>query len=471
MEESTFRFSRDQWGAMEQLSELAVEWGRFVEQEASARDPEVFANVNAVPLFDPKQLWPIFVGPTMARELERSTKAVFDAVRRSVRREVAAGRAEGLGRFHGPEVNVDACLRFLEQTDDAALAASRADVFATEGGFRFVELNVAGVLGGWESAISGDVIASMPPVAAFARDRGLSLAADDPFSEMLRNAVLVHVERHGSAEPFNFGIVGPTPYDDSPRALAFRGLVEHRFETCLREHAPDVSGSLLLAGLEELVVEGGAVTFGGTRIHALTEYIGPWPRSPKLDEVAQTMAEGAHQVFSGPVTTLLSDKRVFALVLEQCERGAVDADEARTLESLIPWTRVVEEGLTHYRGAECPMGDLLGRERERLVLKKGLSLGGKDVVIGAEAPPSEWEAAATAAFETGDWVVQELVEAQPYPVLLPEEGVVDRPIVWSQFLSSGQGGAVFGRVSPRPGPTKINSHMGAYDVIVFRADR
>jgi uncharacterized circularly permuted ATP-grasp superfamily protein len=82
--------------------------------------------------------------------------------------------------------------------------------------------------------------------------------------------------------------------------------------------------------------------------------------------------------------------------------------ELNTLRQHIPWTRIVREGTTSFDHGECELGEILRRERERLVLKPNDDYGGHGVVMGWECNSDEWEQSIAQAFDL-DYVVQERV--------------------------------------------------------------
>lgn len=468
-EDSPFKFTDAQWEAMAELSDYAVEWGRFVESDPAARDPASFPSVNSIPNTWPNEYWPVFLGPRMRDELENAARTVFDAVRKSLRREHEQGRHEEAKVFYSvDDVDLDRCLPFMDATDDAAHAFTRVDVLRTQDGYKCIECNVAGVLGGWDVVLYGMLLSNERLVEKFAREQGLTLDPQDTFGRLLRSALRSHLGRHPECEEFNFAVIGPEPI--GKQGSHIEAFAEARYQLVLGDIAPNVRGRLLMKALDELSFEEGEVTCDGLPVHALAEYGYGLSRPSHLDDIVDAMTAKGQQVFDGPASPLLNDKRLLALVLDQCERGVLDEAEAKALKDYIPWTRVARTGMTRFDGQECSMAELLHRERERLVLKKGLGMAGYGVLLGAGSSVDEWETASREALETGDYIVQEFHETARYPALI-HDGVFNGPMVWGQFLAGPDNGGFLTRVAVKDGPSLINGHQGALFAIVFDVDR
>jgi uncharacterized circularly permuted ATP-grasp superfamily protein len=75
----------------------------------------------------------------------------------------------------------------------------------------------------------------------------------------------------------------------------------------------------------------------------------------------------------------------------------------------VPWTRVIEPGITRVCGELVDLLPWIRLNRELLVLKPVRGHGGIGVVIGQEVSQEEWEKAVAKAAGAQPWLVQELV--------------------------------------------------------------
>jgi hypothetical protein len=119
--------------------------------------------------------------------------------------------------------------------------------------------------------------------------------------------------------------------------------------------------------------------------------------------LAQAFLDPARYAIWNRVDGWLETKGLLAeLSVSAGSSGALTAEEKDAVQSLVPWTRLLDEV------ADAELGDGDG-----VILKRSHDYGGKSVVIGRDARPEGFRLALRAARgeEPGSWVVQELVDA------------------------------------------------------------
>lgn len=137
---------------------------------------------------------------------------------------------------------------------------------------------------------------------------------------------------------------------------------------------------------------------------------------------------------------LLYKKASLAVLSDTRNAGLFTADELRVIADHVPWSRVVQERQTDYRGQSIDLIPFVLQQRERLVLKPNDEYGGKGIVLGWTVDPAEWERAVLAALRD-PYVVQERVTLpyEPYPSL--SEGrlhIYDRMLDTNPFVVQGE---------------------------------
>jgi len=118
--------------------------------------------------------------------------------------------------------------------------------------------------------------------------------------------------------------------------------------------------------------------------------------------LAQAFLDPARHGIWNRVDGWLETKGLLAeLSLAGASSGALSAEEKDAVQSLVPWTRLLDEV------TDAELGDGDG-----VILKRSHDYGGKSVVIGRDAQPDGFRLALGAARreEPGSWVVQELVD-------------------------------------------------------------
>jgi hypothetical protein len=121
-----------------------------------------------------------------------------------------------------------------------------------------------------------------------------------------------------------------------------------------------------------------------------------------------------------PFTCKLLYKKASLAVLSD-ERNAAMFSQAETqaIQEHIPWTRVVEERVTTYKGMPIDLIPFLQKYREQFVLKPNDDYGGRGIILGWQTNAAGWEQALQVAMESPH-VVQERVRipSEPYPSLV-----------------------------------------------------
>ncbi|KUJ67108.1 hypothetical protein ACZ90_30150 [Streptomyces albus subsp. albus] len=146
--------------------------------------------------------------------------------------------------------------------------------------------------------------------------------------------------------------------------------------------------------------------------------------------------------------TFLSSKLTLGMLSEG--RPWMSATERALVDRYLPWTRILSHRKTHRGDRKVDLVRFAVEHRESLVLKAGLGMSGKQVVIGWEAEPSEWEAAVVAAAETGTSVVQDFVAPRTCRLAMIADDAdqphqVDIAPVFGPLLFGGRPAGLFSR--------------------------
>ncbi|MCS7056775.1 MAG: hypothetical protein NZM18_11455 [Thermoflexales bacterium] len=141
---------------------------------------------------------------------------------------------------------------------------------------------------------------------------------------------------------------------------------------------------------------------------------------------------------------ILHRKTSFAVISDEANQERFTADERQAIERFIPWTRLVAERFTIYRGRRVDLLPLIAHNREQFVLKPADEYGGKGIVLGWTVTQDEWNRALHDALNRPT-IVQErvTVPSEPYPSLadgrlqIAERMLDTNPYVWyGEYASS-----------------------------------
>lgn len=137
---------------------------------------------------------------------------------------------------------------------------------------------------------------------------------------------------------------------------------------------------------------------------------------------------------------ILHKKASLAVLSDEVNAELFPLDERLAIAGSIPWTRVVAERTTTWRGAAVDLVRLILDLREWLVLKPNDDYGGKGITLGWTVDQSAWEAAVKVALASPH-IVQERVEipSEPYPSWVDGRvEFLDRQYDTAPFITNGE---------------------------------
>jgi uncharacterized circularly permuted ATP-grasp superfamily protein len=314
---------------------------------------------------------------------------------------------------------------------------SRLDSFMVDGCPRFVEYNAESPASiGFCDSLT-DIFLQLPVMAAWQhRDRLRGFAA----REALRQTLMAAFKSWGGHGSPSVAII------DWEQVLTKRD-----FELCaeyFRLHGWDV----VITDPRRLHYRSGALWSGNQKVnliyrrvllHELLEH------AAEAHDLLQAYREGAVCMVNSPRSKLLHKKAVFALVSDPDSGLALDGDERSVVDATIPWTRLVRNGKTTYRGRQGDILDHAVDHQEQMVLKPSDDYGGRGVVLGWETSPDEWMRSLEDAVDQA-YVLQERVAVPEYEFPVWSDDDISLTALYTDtdpLLFNGKLGGVLTRVS------------------------
>jgi len=441
----------DLWSAeLEQahrdLSELDLRFRRY-----AMRTPDLLLSRRFEDLIDPAQLWPTFIGAAKLAELKRVSLAACNLLRSVPGRFYRLDPARAVAFYELTSASDMELL--LSPPNGSETLACRGDFIATRQGFKCIEFNFTANVGGWEGAVLAEHLRRLPALASFLAEQQETVAFTDPIARFFR-----HIRDTAAAEVLAKGVLNVAFVLTSlaEDELATRPGVELTRRALLAAAAAGagISTSVHFCRYQDLVSRRDQVYSGETHIHAIVELdVRGTPPA-----VYQAFKRGGVMIFDGPLAPLLTSKLNLALAWELAAAWLLTGDEERVLVEVFPWTRQVLPGTVGFRGEQVALTELLARSRERLVLKRADSFGGKDVWLGRDSTAAEWESLARQALAEGSWVVQEAVDFVPYLFQCDEQGCDIHDVIWGPFYFGQSYGGTILRMQPHrlSGPVNLS---------------
>lgn len=136
---------------------------------------------------------------------------------------------------------------------------------------------------------------------------------------------------------------------------------------------------------------------------------------------------------------LLHKKASLAVVSDERQAALLTPSQRAAVAAHVPWTRVVEDRTTTYRGESVDLLEFIAGRRETMVLKPNDEYGGKGIVLGWTVDDATWTAAIRSAL-TEPFIVQErvVVPSEPWPAWVDGAlHISDRMLDTAPFLVDG----------------------------------
>ncbi|OKJ40047.1 hypothetical protein AMK22_10875 [Streptomyces sp. CB01580] len=364
-------------------------------------------------------------------ELFRVTSALLDLVRRAALESAPTTRGR-LAAYRMPDSEHQLFVADPFTEERYADCVARPDVVIGPDGPQFLELNVSGALGG-PVEVHGhlDVWRALHTDA----DGRLPFASHDPYTvrtEMFRTlcaelGVAPRVAVLGSARDQG----GSTRYFDLQVAhFNSHGLMARFFEPEDLHEAWDCPPHLRHpVGLRDFTIP-------------------DWAELGIDTAPVQEALDHGCLLVGTQTSTFLSSKLTLGMLSEG--RPWMSAAECALVDTYLPWTRILSDRRTTRGGREVDLVRYAVDHRESLVLKAGIGMSGKQVVIGRDTDQGVWEAAVAEAAEASTSVVQDFVEPRTCGLAVVSDGV-DEPYdmevvpVLGPLLFAGRPAGVFTR--------------------------
>jgi hypothetical protein len=161
--------------------------------------------------------------------------------------------------------------------------------------------------------------------------------------------------------------------------------------------------------------------------------------------VLRAAADGSAVILNGLFRSLFFySKLLFAALSDPAFAHLLGPELSSELQQYIPWSRIVREGKTLYRGRTIDLVPYIAEAREHFVLKPAHGFGGLGVLLGWTCSSDEWNQALKNALET-PFLVQERIQQklEPYPLI--RDGQLEfemryadlNPYIWNDRYVSG----------------------------------
>jgi hypothetical protein len=315
-------------------------------------------------------------------------------------------------------------------SDEPAAAAARGSDHA--GTLRFTEYNAETPAGAAYGDVLVELFDGLPAVRAFLRRYQLRpLPARRGVMHALLDAYEAWTRSTGRREPPRVAILDWREVPTYSEFLLFERYFTEQGIECVIADPREVEyrGGRLMAGDFHVTL-----IYKRVLISELVDRCG-------LDgAVVRAVRDGAACMVNPFACKILHKKASLAVLSDERNADLFTSEERAAVAEHVPWTRLVEERTTEYRGRTVDLLPFALQHRDQLVIKPNDEYGGKGILLGWEVDDVAWaEGLRTALAEP--YILQERIAlpSEPYPVFV--DGRVhlsDRMLDTAPFVFHGE---------------------------------
>ena len=447
------------------LSGCSLEFLKYVDQRPGSF---VLSNYDSLDLNNELfqlQPWPTFINQRAKKEIAIASEQVFGLVKRLPERFFGGDRERMQSYYNYSPALLDSLLEgYRDDRMDDLLA--RGDFILADSGWKCLEYNVSAHLGGWQVPMWEALYLKHPVIDGFIKERDLELKQKNLLTALMEHSIDSVFRKHnGKIDVVNVAL---TLEDEAIRESNYLRLyVNNLFQQILLAKYPGVRGEFICCTFNHLDLVDDCLMYKDKRVDLMIElYHGAVP-----PEVVKAFKAGNVILFNGPVTGLISNKLNLAILSEHKDSGIFSDEEREIIEKYIPWTRKVKRGTVDYHGSQVELIDFMIENKDRMVIKSGDGLGGKEVVIGHNTDADQWKQDVDEALNFGNWLVQEFHESVPYIYQFGENGTAVHDAVWGFFILGREYAGGWLRVLPKVhNKGVVNCHQGARVSIIWEVE-
>jgi hypothetical protein len=383
-------------------------------------------------------LRPHFVTETDFARITSACETVWSAIQKVKDAAIAdASIVDDLGL-----TDIERDLIAIDPGYTAVSPTSRLDSFLTQSAYSFVELNGESPAGIAYADAAYDIFSSLPVMKTFANDYKVRPLYGSRF---MLDVLLQSYEEFLGRPPKRPPQIAIVDLPDVPTVKEFE-LFRDFFE---RSGYPSV-----ICTPQQLEFDGQKLSVDGFKIDIVYKRLLVNEYLPIIHEYPALLnAYRAHAVclVNSFRSKLIHKKALFAVLTDTKRAGLFAKVELDAIQSHVPWTRLVRDERTEYKGRGVDLLEFAQANNERLVLKPNDDYGGHGITIGWNVDKTAWGEALEHALKNGDYLVQERVSTarEVFPALTPEGKMefAEQLVDLDPLLFNGKVGSAFTRLS------------------------
>ncbi|WP_125720914.1 hypothetical protein [Pseudoalteromonas rubra] len=417
--------------------------------------------------------WPIVIDQHVQAKLQEmcaTMPGIFNKVLRQVAKQ---DRAFLLEYLNINELQLDLALQRDIDTRDIV---ARWDAIFSNGQIKLIEINVGSMIGGLHMACLSDQMLNLLKQYSVSKNWDLvDRNGFDKFFNSVNQSIARLKGRNATGKSAYFLPVKAQQGFDVETVESLKEFLKREYKQQLPEHLQETGDLFFCNAIEKLDFRADKkLYFDDVELDAIILSADGDEQIPRAlySLLEAGVAAGGQYYFPDSISyTLLGIKLLFGLIQEPKIQHLLTDEERLMISKFIPFTTRLCSDFSFYNGKLTPVKQIIEQEKDRLVIKKSVSMQGKDVMIGRAVSQQEWLSFYQQYKDDPDWLLQEMCIPDKYISADPVNGVDTYKMNWGVFSFAGNYSGTMIRGMPQSGSDIVNSAQGAVEFAVLEEQK
>jgi hypothetical protein len=447
------------------LSEQSVLFLEYINNNVECFARSSYSDILEGHLFSFEDLnpWPLFISRETDLYFKNTATQVFNLIKYLPKR-IFNNDFSKMSEYYGFSREALEVMFWGMPVNQCENFVSRGDfIIDANNDLKCIESNISSNLGGWEIDFLAKTYQKSNCIAKFLDANNIKLLETNLLNSLFQHIKTITEKLNNSSSQciLNIAIVHSS---HSSSESEFSKLIKDKYKRYVYENK--IEGEMFFCRHNDIEITYNIAFYKKKQIHCLLD----------LEESASfNLMRLAHEnkivILNGKISSVIGNKLNIALLSEYQESPVYTEREKEIIARHIPWTRRLVDGETRYYGEKISLKNFVINNQKKLVLKKAISLGGIDVLIGSKVSTETWGVKVKEIREVKNgekWIVQEYVKPQEYWFQINADDVALYEVVFGLFVFGNIYAGGFLRLLPASDISGIiNSKQGASESIML----
>lgn len=452
--------------SQEKLSKFNIDFLEFVEKNPGTLNRSNFKLLELNDQLFTLQPWPTFINRKTKQTFQEVSVKLFNLIK-SIPKRVFNNDPHEISRYFEILPNVAEIQLEGFNDDHISNLVGRGDFILSPTGLKCLEYNVSVHLGGMQVPIWESLYLNTPILSRFFKEYNVKIHNENLISLLLEQSIWSPLKNLTGNDEINIAIVMER-YVPLEKQNSMELYLNKLYKEILQRKGKSLTGEVITCDYPYLKVVDNDVFFREKKIRALIELY----HGLVLPAIMEAFKAGNISITNGPISNLLSNKLMLAVLSDHETIDVFSGEEKKMIDTYVPWSRKINQASTTYGKEKIEnLEDFILTNKEKLVIKPAIGLGGDGICVGCKSTEKQWEEAVNNAIKKKNWLVQERVESSTGLYQTGDNDCTQQDMVWGFFVFGPGYAGSWVRVMPRESNKGvINCHQGATVSVIFEVD-